>query len=71
MKSRLGPAGAITATAHKLACIIYHLLRNKEPYVAVNSAVYAGRIERVRLGRLRKQAAAMGFELVQIKALAE
>lgn len=71
MKSRLGPAGAITATAHKLACIIYHLLKNKEPYVAVSSAVYAERIERARLRRMRKQAAAMGFELVQIKALAE
>jgi len=39
MKSRLGPAGAITATAHKLASIIYHLLKTKEPYIALESSV--------------------------------
>lgn len=71
MKCRLGPAGAITATAHKLACIIYHLLKNKEPYIALESTAYAERIHRARLGKLRKQAAAMGFELVEIKTLTE
>ncbi|MDT7811438.1 MAG: transposase [Acidobacteriaceae bacterium] len=32
MRARLGNAQAITATAHKLARIVYHLLRSKEPY---------------------------------------
>jgi len=71
MKSRLGPAGAITATAHKLACIIYHLLKNKEPYVEIDAVLYAERVDRARLGRLKKQAAAMGYELVQTRTLTE
>ena len=32
MKWRLGAPEAVTATAHKLARIIYHLLSTKEPY---------------------------------------
>jgi hypothetical protein len=71
MQSRLGPAAAITATAHKLACIVYHLLKYKEPYVEINSMLYAERIERARLGKLKKQAAAMGYELVQVRTLTE
>jgi len=71
MKSRLGPAGAITATAHKLACIIYHLLKNKEPYVEIDPVLYAARVDRARLGRLKKQAAAMGYELVQTRTFTE
>jgi transposase len=71
MRSRLGPAAAITATAHKLARIIYHLLKNKEPYVALDSAQYLERIHRVRLGKLKKQAADLGFQLVEEKRLSE
>jgi transposase len=32
MRARLGTAQAITATAHKLARILFHVLHNKEPY---------------------------------------
>ena len=71
MQSRLGPAAAITATAHKLACIVYHLLKYKEPYVEIKSVLYAERIERARLSKLKKQAAAMGYELVQTRTLTE
>src|SRR6266571_3186508 len=35
MRARLGPAGANTATAHKLACLIYHLLKYQEQYIDV------------------------------------
>ena len=31
-KSQLGPAGAITALAHKLARIVWHLVTYKVPY---------------------------------------
>jgi transposase len=33
MKSRLEPAKANTATAHKLACILYRMLRYGKEYV--------------------------------------
>jgi len=32
MRSKLGPAKATTATAHTLAKIIYHMLKEKTPY---------------------------------------
>ena len=34
MRSTLGPAKAPTATAHKLAKILYHMLQEKAPYRA-------------------------------------
>jgi len=70
MRARLGPGAAATATAHKLACIIYHLLKHKEPYVDVNRIVYEEKIQRRRLGHLRKQAEDLGFELVEIQKAA-
>jgi len=33
MRAKLGTAQAITATAHKIARILYHVLSTKEPYV--------------------------------------
>jgi transposase len=32
MRARLGPKQAIVATAHKIARIVYHLLKTGEPY---------------------------------------
>jgi len=73
MRGRLGPAAAITATAHKIANVIYHLLKNKEPYVERDLVKYEQKVYRNKLNRLRKQAATMGYELVptaEEKALA-
>ena len=67
MKARMGPGAAATATARKLACILYHLLKSKEPYVDINQLVYEEKIQRQRLGRLRKQAEELGFQLVEIQ----
>jgi transposase len=36
MRARLGPAGANTATARKLACLIYHLLKYQEDSIIWN-----------------------------------
>jgi hypothetical protein len=33
IKSRFGGKGAITATAHKLACLVYHMLKYGTEYV--------------------------------------
>ena len=61
---KLGKPQATTATAHKLARIIYHLLRTKEPY---NERVFhrceAESLKRAEL-RLRRQAAQLGFSVV-------
>ena len=65
MKARLGPAGANTATARKLATIIYHLLKYKEDYIDVNVLLYEEKFRRCRLARLRKQAQELGFQLTE------
>jgi transposase len=65
MRARLGPAGANTATAHKLATLIYHLLKYKEQYVQVDRLIYEGKLHRIRLAKVTKQADELGYELVK------
>ena len=64
MRAKLGAPKAITATAHKLARIVYHMLKTREPY---DDSVFA-RLEiryRQRVeNRLKAQARALGFCLV-------
>lgn len=64
MRYRLGPAKAITATAHKLARIVYHLVTTRQPY---DESVFHqhDQINRQRkTRRLQAQAAALGLSLV-------
>jgi transposase len=64
MKRRIGKPPAVTATAHKLARIIFHLLTNKEEY---DDSIFfdAEKEASIRVtARLRKQAAALGFQLL-------
>ena len=65
MRARLGPAGANTATARKLACLIYHLLKYKEEYIDVDHLIFMERMRRSRINRLRKQAQELGLEIVE------
>ncbi len=64
MRAKLGAPKAITATAHKLARIVYHLLITREAY---DDSVFAKAEERYRKrseNRLKAQAHALGFALV-------
>ena len=63
-KSHLGPAKAITATARKLACIVYLMLKHKQQYREPDASAYQARILKGRLTNLKKQAAVLGFDLV-------
>jgi transposase len=65
MRARLGPAGANTATAHKLATVIYHLLKYKENYIDVDCLAYELKYHQKRLSRLQKQAEELGYEMVK------
>ncbi len=70
-RSRLGAPKAITATAHKLARIVYHLVRYGAAYVKETEEAYAGQV-RERLERqLRRRAKELGFEVTKIEASAE
>ena len=68
MRARLGAPQAITAAAHKLARILYHLLTTRTAY---DESVFAREEKKQAVrheNRLRKQAKAIGFQLVPIPA---
>ena len=64
MRSRLGPPAAITATAHKIAILVYHLIKNQEAFVDRDLAAYQERVQKASVERLKKTASRMGFKLV-------
>lgn len=66
VQSRLGRAGAIKATAHKLAVIFYSMLKNKTEYHDIGVAYYEERYRERLLKSLKNNAAKLGFELAPI-----
>jgi transposase len=71
MRAKLGTAQAITATAHKIARILYHVLSPKEPYTETIFHLYDEQAHHRAEIRLRKQAAHLGFQLQPISATGE
>ena len=66
MRARLGAPKAITATAHKLARILFHLLTTQHSY---DESIFAIEEQRNRLrkeNRLRRQAQQLGYQLVPL-----
>lgn len=63
MRARLGAASAITATAHKLARLIYRLLKHGEAYVQKGMEYYEQQYRQRMLHNLKKTAASLGFQL--------
>ena len=70
MKGRLGAAEAVTATAHKLARIVYRLLKHGEAYVRQGMEAYERKFQERKLYALRKTAKSMGFNLVEQEQVA-
>lgn len=68
LKARLGPAQAITALAHKLARIIYHLLKHREPYQDLGREAYEQQFRERELRSLQRKAAKLGFQLTPLAA---
>ncbi len=66
MKARLGPGKAITATAHKIARIYYHLIKTGEEYVDKGAKAYEEKQKERMLKNLRKRAQGYGFKLVPV-----
>jgi transposase len=67
IKSRLGRAVAIKATAHKLALIVYSMLKNKTEYRDLGQTYYEDRYHERLLNRLKTNAAALGFQLIPLQ----
>ena len=68
MRARLGGPQAITATAHKLARIIYHLITTGQHYDETVFVREDQKQAQRQEKRLRKQAKSLGFQLVPIAA---
>ena len=62
--ARLGKGKAITATAHKLARLIYAMLTQGSEYVEQSQAQYEAKFQERTLKYLQQKAKAMGFSLV-------
>ena len=64
-KARLGAPKAITATAHKLARLIYSMLKHGTQYVDAGQEYYEQRYRTRVVENLKKRALEFGFELVK------
>jgi len=64
IKAKRGPAVATTATAHKLARIIYHMLKHGEAFVEQGQAEREAKYREQQIKRLQKNATKLGFTLV-------
>ena len=64
-KSHLGAPKAITATAHKLARLVYAMLKNGSQYVETGEAEYERRYRERVIHNLKRKARALGYDLFQ------
>ena len=62
-RSRLGAPKAITAAAHKLARIVYYLMRYGVAYMQQTEAAYAEQVRERLEKQLRRRARELGYEL--------
>lgn len=70
MKAKLGAAEAITATAHKLARLIYRLIKHGEAYVREGIEKYEKKNQERKLKAVRKMAESLGLKILEPEAVA-
>jgi hypothetical protein len=66
-RARLGTPKAITATAHKLARILYNLMRHGIAYMRKDEAAYAEQVRQRLEKQLHRRARELGYELKKIE----
>jgi 3-isopropylmalate dehydrogenase len=69
MRARLGAPKAITATAHKLARLVYSMLRYGTAYVDAGQQAYEQKYRDRVLTNLQRKAKAFGYQLVHVENL--
>lgn len=67
MRGRLGPAKAITATAHKLAILIYRVLKFGMQYVEYGQHAYEQQYHERTRNLLAKRVRQMGYAMVDLQ----
>jgi transposase len=70
IKGRLGGQAAVTATAHKLALLVYRLLKHGVEYVRQSLEEYEAKMRDQAERSLRRKAALLGYDVVPKQATA-
>lgn len=70
MKAKLGAAEAITATAHKLARLIYRLIKHGEEYVREGLEQYEQKNRQRKERAVRKLAESLGLKILEPQTVA-
>ena len=65
MKARLSAPAALTATAHKLARIVYLALKHGLPSVRKSQEEYEAQMKEKQIKALKRKARQMGLELIE------
>jgi len=68
LRTKLGAPKAITAMAHRLARLVYRMLKYGQAYVDKGTAYYEERFRQQQIQLLRKRAAKLGFQVAEIPA---
>ena len=68
IKSRIGGKGAVTATAHKLARLVYRMLKYGREYVKRSMESYQQKMREQWERSLQRKAMELGFELIRKNA---
>ena len=68
MRAKLGKPEAVTATAHKLARILYSMLKNRTEYRDLGAEHYEEQARQRAIKNLKRKAKQLGFQLVPTDA---
>jgi transposase len=64
LRTKLGAPKAVTAMAHRLARLVYRMLKYGQQYVDKGAAYYEQRHRQQQLESLRKRAMKLGFQVI-------
>lgn len=68
LRTKLGAPKAITAMAHRLARLVYRMLKHGQAYVDKGSQYYEERYRQQQIHTLRKRAAKLGLQIMEMRA---
>ena len=66
MRARLGPPQATVATAHKIARVVYHLLKYRQPFTDESAATYERQRRERELKHLSRRTHKLGYTLTPV-----
>lgn len=69
MRTRLGGPKAITATARKLACIFYQMLRYGKDFVDSGLDYYEKKYQQKVLNNIKRRAKQLGYQVVKLEGV--